>query len=138
MVTMRLKHAHAIDLNLLGPLHALLDQRHVTKAAMRCGMSQPAMSRALARLRRIVGDELLIRTDGVYERTPRGARLLGELQDILPRVERAIGGDRFDAATSRERFQIVTTVRRRSHRPSALRAHGVAGPACAAHRPSLG
>jgi hypothetical protein len=60
MVTMRLKHAHAIDLNLLGPLHALLDQRHVTKAAMRCGMSQPAMSRALARLRRIVGDELLI------------------------------------------------------------------------------
>jgi DNA-binding transcriptional LysR family regulator len=109
MRIMRIKHAHAIDLNLLGPLRALLDERHVTKAAMRCGMSQPAMSRALARLRRIVGDELLVRTDGVYERTPRGMRLLGELQDILPRLERAIRGDRFDAATSRERFQIVTT-----------------------------
>jgi DNA-binding transcriptional LysR family regulator len=102
-------HAYPADLNLLGPLYALLDERHVTNAAVRCGLSQPAMSRALRRLRQTFGDELLVRTTGVYERTPRGERLLLELQDIMPRVERAIRGDRFDASTSRERFQIVTT-----------------------------
>src|SRR5689334_1650282 len=52
----------SIDLNLLVALEALLSERHVTKAADRIGLSQPAMSNALGRLRALFGDELLVRT----------------------------------------------------------------------------
>ena len=48
---MRLPHLSRLDLNLLLSLHALLDERSVSRAAVRVGLSQPAMSRALARLR---------------------------------------------------------------------------------------
>jgi hypothetical protein len=70
-------------------------------------------------------DELLVRTEGGYERTARGERLLAELQDLLPRLETAIRGDHFDPAspnvyqrlqsrsgagsTSNDRFRIATT-----------------------------
>ena len=52
----------SIDLNLLVALDALLTERHVTKAADRVGLSQPAMSNALNRLRAMFEDELLVRT----------------------------------------------------------------------------
>jgi DNA-binding transcriptional LysR family regulator len=97
------------DLNLLGPLRALLEEQHVTRAAARCGMSQPAMSRALERLREMFADELLVRADGAYERTARAERILVELQDVLPRIETAIRGERFEAALSKEHFRIATT-----------------------------
>ena len=106
---MRLTHVREADLNLLQPLHALLEERQVTRAASRCGLSQPAMSRAFERLRETFHDELLVRTEGRYERTARGERLLAELQDLLPRLETAIRGDRFDPATSKDRFRIATT-----------------------------
>ena len=48
------------DFNLLHPLFALFEEGHVTRAARRCFLSQPAMSRALERLREMFGDELLI------------------------------------------------------------------------------
>ena len=53
----------SIDLNLLVPLQALLEERSVSRAAERMFMSQPALSAALARLRRHFNDELLIRAD---------------------------------------------------------------------------
>ena len=106
---MRLTHVREANLNLLQPLHALLEERQVTRAASRCGLSQPAMSRAFERLRETFHDELLVRTEGRYERTARGERLLAELQDLLPRLETAIRGDRFDPATSKDRFRIATT-----------------------------
>jgi hypothetical protein len=56
----------------LHPLRALLEERHVTRAAKRCFLSQPAMSRALDRLRETFGDPLLVRMGRIYERTPRG------------------------------------------------------------------
>lgn len=49
---MRDAHLRHVDLNLLLALHALLEERHITRAATRCFLSQPAMSRALERLRR--------------------------------------------------------------------------------------
>ena len=61
-----------VDLNLLHALYALLEERHVSHAAKRSFLSQPAMSRALDRLRETFGDPLLVRTGRVYERTPRG------------------------------------------------------------------
>jgi DNA-binding transcriptional LysR family regulator len=73
-------HLRNVDLNLLHALHALLEERHVTRAAKRSFLSQPAMSRALDRLRETFGDPLLVRTGRVYERTVRGESVLRELE----------------------------------------------------------
>ena len=106
---MQFPHMRGLDLSLVEPLYALLDERHVTRAAQRCGMSQSAMSRALERLRSALDDDLLVRSAGAYERTPRGDQLLVDLQDLLPRLDAAVRGNRFDPATSRDRFYIATT-----------------------------
>jgi DNA-binding transcriptional LysR family regulator len=76
-----------LDLNLLVPLQALLEERSVTRAAMRVNLSQPAMSRVFERLREAFSDELLIRSGKKYALTPRAAALLEELTLVLPKVE---------------------------------------------------
>jgi DNA-binding transcriptional LysR family regulator len=76
-----------LDLNLLVPLQALLEERSVTRAAMRVNLSQPAMSRVFERLREAFSDELLIRSGKKYALTPRAAALLEELTLLLPKVE---------------------------------------------------
>ena len=106
---MQFPHMRGLDLSLIEPLYALLDERHVTRAAQRCAMSQSAMSRALERLRSALDDELLVRSGGSYQRTPRGDQLLVDLQDLLPRLDAAVRGNRFEPATSRDRFNIATT-----------------------------
>ena len=84
---MRQVHLQDVDLNLLLALHALLAERHVTRAAKRCHLSQSAMSRALERLRQMFGDRLLVRSGRAYERTGRGERVLRELESLMPRLE---------------------------------------------------
>src|SRR5215218_921253 len=74
-----------LDLNLLLSLRALLTERNVTRAAAALGLSQPAVSAALARLRRHFGDDLLVRVGNRYELTPLALRL-------VERTERAVGG----------------------------------------------
>lgn len=64
----------SLDLNLLVALRALLEERNVTRAGQRIGLSQPAASAALARLRRHFGDDLLVRTGNAYDLTPSGPR----------------------------------------------------------------
>ena len=102
-------HLRQVDLNLLSTLYALLEERHVTRAAKRCFLSQPAMSRSLERLRDTFGDELLIRTGHIYERTVRGEWLLRELENLLPRLEALVRGEPFDPAQSRERLRVAVT-----------------------------
>src|SRR5262245_16824515 len=104
---MRDTHLRNVDLNLLLALHALLEERHVTRASKRCFLSQSAMSRALERLREMFGDPLLIRSGRAYERTVRGDRLLRELQSVLPRLESMVRGEEFDPARSQERFRLA-------------------------------
>jgi DNA-binding transcriptional LysR family regulator len=106
---MRFAHIAEADLNLLKPLYALLEERQITRAAVRCGLSQPAMSRALERLRVTFNDQLLTREAGKFERTPRGNRLLAELQDVFPRLETALRGDRFEPKTSRHTLRLAVT-----------------------------
>ena len=106
---MRDVHLRQVDLNLLSTLYALLEERHVTRAAKRCFLSQPAMSRSLERLRDTFGDELLIRTGRIYERTVRGEWLLRELENLLPRLEALVRGEPFDPAQSRERLRVAVT-----------------------------
>jgi DNA-binding transcriptional LysR family regulator len=98
-----------LDLNIIRPLHALLEERHVSSAAERCGVSQPAMSRTLARLRTTFADDLLVRSGRRYERTPRADQLLAEVRDILDRIEAALSGNRFDARQCDVVFRLATT-----------------------------
>ncbi|WP_326725165.1 LysR family transcriptional regulator [Streptomyces sp. NBC_00243] len=96
-----------LDMNALTPLHALLEVRHVTRAAERCHMSQPTMSAYLARLRRYFDDELLVRGASGYELTPLGHRLLPLVAEVLTAAEsvfRTRAG--FDPLTSERRFVI--------------------------------
>jgi len=102
-------HLRNVDLNLLLALHALLEERHVTRAAKRCFLSQSAMSRALDRLRETLGDPLLVRTGRAYERTVRGERVLRELESIMRRLETMVQGEEFSPARSQERFRVAMT-----------------------------
>ena len=106
---MRQTHLRHVDLNLLLALHALLEERHITRASKRCFLSQSAMSRALDRLREMFGDALLIRSGRTYERTVRGDGLLRELQSLLPRLESMVRGEEFDPVRSQERFRLAVT-----------------------------
>ncbi len=76
----------AVDLNLLVALEALLKQCNVTHAANTIGLSQPAMSRALSRLRGMFNDDLLVRTSAGYVRTVRGEQLYNRLPVTLDAV----------------------------------------------------
>jgi DNA-binding transcriptional LysR family regulator len=98
-----------VDLNLLAPLHALLEERHVSRAADRLHMSQPSMSRALQRLRATLGDELLVRGPGGYQLTPRAERIAAELEVALPRLEHVFTGEDFDPAAAARSFRLAGT-----------------------------
>jgi LysR family nod box-dependent transcriptional activator len=63
-----------IDLNLLVAFDALMTERSVTRAASRIGLSQPGMSNALARLRKLTGDPLLVREGPALVPTPARRR----------------------------------------------------------------
>ncbi|MCS7480333.1 LysR family transcriptional regulator [Umezawaea endophytica] len=97
------------DLNLLTALAVLLEERHVSRAANRLHLSQPAMSRTLHRLRDTFGDELLVRTRHGYEPTVRGHQLQWELADLLPRLETLLRGNGFDPATATAAFHVHCT-----------------------------
>ena len=72
-----------VDLNLLVILDALLEEAHVSRAAARLGLSQPAASNALGRARTLFGDPLLVRTGTGLRRTPAAERLRGPLREAL-------------------------------------------------------
>lgn len=76
----------SIDLNLLSVLDALLDEAHVSRAAQRLNMSQPAVSNALQRCRDLFQDPLLERGRGTMRRTPRAETLRAPLKSILSDV----------------------------------------------------
>src|SRR5258708_20342427 len=86
---MRAMHVSGVDLNLLPLLDALLTERHVTRAAELVGLSQPAASRALGRLRLLFGDPLLVRSGRGFALTPRAETLLEPLRRALRLVEGA-------------------------------------------------
>ncbi len=97
----------SVDLNLLVALNALLTELHVTRAADRIGLSQPAMSNALARLRHIFKDELLVRTASGMQATPRALELTEPTRQILKQIERVFDSDTgFDPATTERSFTL--------------------------------
>ena len=96
-----------VDANLLLSLHALLEERNLTHAGERMLMSQPAMSGALARLRRHFGDELLVRSGRGFELSPLAERLRPMVAEAVEAAEALLGNQReFDAASSTRRFGV--------------------------------
>ncbi|MBO1073689.1 LysR family transcriptional regulator [Roseomonas marmotae] len=85
----------AFDLNLLVALDALLECRNVTHAGQRVGLSQPAMSRSLARLRGMLKDDLLVRSSAGLVPTPRAERLAEALPPILAQIRELLGSRSF-------------------------------------------
>lgn len=98
-----------VDLNLLVNLEALLEEESVTLAADRVGLSQPAMSHALRRLRKLFGDELLVREGNRTLLTPRARALLAPLREVLARTSGLIGHEPFDPATSTRTVIVAAT-----------------------------
>ena len=97
-----------IDLNLLVALRALLRERNVTRAGEAIGLSQPATSGALARLRRHFGDDLLTRDGQRYILTPLGTSLLDQAEVALRYVEHTFAARPvFDAVSSDREFTVV-------------------------------
>jgi len=97
----------ALDLNLLVVLEALLVERHVTRAGRRVHMGQPAMSRALARLRELFDDPLLVRVGQHMRPTPYAETLLGPLQRLLADVQDLVAPPRFDPARATGRIRLA-------------------------------
>lgn len=105
---MRDVHLPALDLNLLPALEALLRRRNVTEAAHEVGLSQPAMSRALSRLRDVLGDQLLVRAPGGgYALTPRGEALSVQLLATLDHVKAVFREPSFDPAKAERTIRIA-------------------------------
>jgi DNA-binding transcriptional LysR family regulator len=94
-----------IDLNLLTALDALIDESNVTRAAGRLGVSQPAASHALSRLRDLLGDPLLVRTPAGMQLTPRAAELRPALRAALAAAEAVLQAvPAFDPTTADRAF----------------------------------
>ncbi len=105
---MRDVHLSGLDLNLLPALEALLRRRNVTEAAHEVGLSQPAMSRALSRLRDVLGDQLLVRAPGGgYALTPRGEALSAQLLATLDHVKAIFREPSFDPAKAERTIRIA-------------------------------
>ncbi len=98
----------AIDLNLLLVFDAVMRERHVTRAGDKIGMSQPAMSNALNRLRHHLKDDLFIRGPDGMQPTPRALEVAGPIRDALERIEIALDQSSFDPKTAHRRFLIGT------------------------------
>ncbi len=100
----------SLDLNLLLPLDALLQERSVTRAAQRLGLSQPALSASLARLRRHFDDPLLARVGNEHELTPLAVRLREQVRVALSGVDRVFRAEPdFDPAVSERDLRIVSS-----------------------------
>jgi DNA-binding transcriptional LysR family regulator len=98
---------NSLDLNLLVALDALLKEASVSRAAMRIGLSQPAASHALQRLRDVIGDPLLVRTGARMELTPRAQALRAPLAQTLDQVRGLFTPDEFDASQSERHFRLM-------------------------------
>lgn len=105
---MRQVNIAAIDLNLLVSLEALLREGSVSRAAEVVGLSQPAMSRALARLRDLFEDPLLVRTGHAMVPTPRAIELAAHLGPCLEAVRRTFDPPgEFDPETTERAFVLA-------------------------------
>ena len=106
---MREVNLSGLDLNLLPPLAALLVRRNVTQAASDVGLSQPAMSRALARLRLELDDPLLVRVGGRMQLTPRAEALVPQVDQAMEGLKALFRPVSFDPGTVERTVRLAAT-----------------------------
>ena len=98
-----------LDLNLLVVFHAMLEHRSVTRAAEAIGLSQPAMSAAVARLRALFEDPLFVKAGTEMKPTARALELADSVRLIVDTIhDEILQRSGFDPAASRRTFTIVT------------------------------
>ncbi len=107
MVDMRMTNLASLDLNLFVVLDALLKEVHVGRAGQRVGLSQPATSHALARLRVLFGDQLLVRSGSRMVLTPKASELRGPITHFSETATNVLQVGPFDPSTSQRRFRCM-------------------------------
>ncbi|HEV7317835.1 MAG TPA: LysR family transcriptional regulator [Ensifer sp.] len=88
-------------------LDALLAERHVSRAAIRLNKSQPAVSHALARLRALFDDPLLVRHGGQLQPTVRALEIAPRLTEALAHMRQLMGSHAFDPSQERHVFRLA-------------------------------
>src|ERR1700726_3961651 len=95
---------NSLDLNLLRVFNAIMQEKTLTRAGQRLGMSQPAVSHALARLRHMLKDELFVRTPDGMSPTPRAERMAEPTHAALHELQVTLEADEFDASEASRSF----------------------------------
>ena len=108
MYSIRRMDVAKFDLNLLRVFDALVEDRNLTRAGLRLGLSQPAMSHALGKLRRLTGDPLFVRIPVGMEPTDYALRITTRVREGLRLLTGALERDgTFDPLTSERTFQLL-------------------------------
>ncbi len=105
---MRKMDSKNFDLNLLIALDVILEELHISRSAKRLNISQSATSRALAKLRDMFDDPLIVRVSKGYQRTPRGESLVKSVKSILSEVESTFETQEFEPAEFKGELTICT------------------------------
>src|SRR3981189_846487 len=95
----------AIDLNLLTVFDAVMQDRSVTRAGERLGLSQPAMSHALTRLRHMLKDELVVRSPKGRTPTPRAEQIAVRVRVALDGFQQALEPMEFEPSNASQTFR---------------------------------
>lgn len=99
-----------IDLRMLRCFEALVEERHVTRAADRMDMSQSGMSTTLARLRSVFGDPILVRTAKGMELSEQAPEIAGRVRRALKEIDLAISGPvEFEPSTAKATFNVMAS-----------------------------
>jgi DNA-binding transcriptional LysR family regulator len=99
--------SNSFDLNLLVIFDAIMQAKALTRAGQQLGMSQPAASHALARLRHMLKDDLFVRTPQGMLPTPRASRMAGPVRVALQELQVTLESDEFEASQSSRSFTIA-------------------------------
>jgi DNA-binding transcriptional LysR family regulator len=97
----------SLDLNLLVVFDAVFGERNITRAGLKVGLSQPAVSNSLTRLRGHLKDELFLRSPRGLRPTPRAIEIAGPIHAMLVELERVLDPTAFDPATAQRSFTIA-------------------------------
>lgn len=100
-------HLRSVDLNLLTVFDAVMQMQNITRAAGLLGMSQPAVSNAVARLKLMFNDELFVRCGRGIQPTIRAKQLFGPVRQALQLVQNELPGAEFEPFTSERVFSIA-------------------------------
>jgi DNA-binding transcriptional LysR family regulator len=109
MVAIMQRDIRTLDLNLLRALDALLETRNVTRAAEKLGLTQPAVSGILTRLREAFDDPLFVRGPRGVTPTPRALKLAEPVRRVLGEIAALLQPERFEPATADFTLRIAAT-----------------------------